>query len=206
MARVSDVPVLSVAIRRRGLRQPRRVTDRAERNWGRVNMVADGLQPLQNGLPLFPIQLPQEWPQSLDERIFEQRFAVRFGDEEAVQSHIQSLRNLFERAETGRHLPALDTRQVRAAYLRARLQLALRHPSRLPQLANALADILDRFLIRELAGQSFRRGLLLRRRLRDEILHPLGQRTHAATAVACAGAILDQAASLAADDLPVHLQ
>src|SRR6201987_3712719 len=103
MARMSDLPVLPLPIRRRWLRQPSRVADRAESDWDRVNMVADGLQPLQNGLPLFPIQLPQEWPQSLDERIFEQRFAVRFGDEEAVQSHIQSLRNLFARTETGRH-------------------------------------------------------------------------------------------------------
>ena len=46
MARVSDVPVLPVAIRRRGLREPCRVTDRVEIDRNRVHMVADGLQPL----------------------------------------------------------------------------------------------------------------------------------------------------------------
>ena len=55
MAGMSDVPVLPVAIRRRGLREPCRVTDRAESDRSRVHMVADGLQPLQDGLPLFPI-------------------------------------------------------------------------------------------------------------------------------------------------------
>ena len=64
----ADVAV-AVAIRRRGLRQPRRITDRAEIDGRRVNVVADGLQPLQDGLPLFPVQLPQERTQSLDEEI-----------------------------------------------------------------------------------------------------------------------------------------
>ena len=48
---------VTVAIRRRGLRQPRRITDRAEIARRCMNVVADGLQPLQYGLPLFPIQL-----------------------------------------------------------------------------------------------------------------------------------------------------
>jgi len=77
-----------VAIRRRGLRQPRRITDRAEIDRRCMNVVADRLQPLQNGLPLFPIQLPQERPQSLDERILEQRFPVRLRNEEAVQPDV----------------------------------------------------------------------------------------------------------------------
>src|SRR5205085_2433276 len=70
-----------VAIRRRALWKPRRVTDRAEVRRRRVHVIADRLQPLQDRLPLFPIQLPQERPQSLDERVLQQRFAVRFRDE-----------------------------------------------------------------------------------------------------------------------------
>ena len=61
------------AIRRRGLRQPGRITDRAEIDRRCMDVVADRLEPLQNGLPLFPIQLAEERPQSLDERILEQR-------------------------------------------------------------------------------------------------------------------------------------
>ena len=75
---------IAVAIPRRGLRQPRRITDRAEIRRQRSNVVADRLQPLQDRLPLFPIQLAQERPQSLDERIFQQRFAVRLRDEKTV--------------------------------------------------------------------------------------------------------------------------
>src|SRR5271170_3928358 len=82
MAWLADV---AVAIPRRGLRQPRGITDRAESSRDRTDVVADGLQPLQNGLPLFPIQLPQERPQSLNEGILEQRLAVGFRNEEAVQ-------------------------------------------------------------------------------------------------------------------------
>ena len=55
---------VTVAIRRSGLRQPRRITDRAESCWYCAHVVADGLQPLQDGLPLFPVQLPQKRPQS----------------------------------------------------------------------------------------------------------------------------------------------
>src|SRR5215469_1937756 len=173
MARMSDVPVLPVAIRRRGLREPCRVTDRAEIDRSRVHMVADGLQPLQDGLPLFPIELPQERPQPLNEGILEQRLAVRLRNEEAVQPYVQCFGNLLERAETRRHLSALDAREVRSAHLRARLQLALCHAPRLSQLANPLADVFDRLLIRELARHRFRRHLLLWRRLRDQILHSL---------------------------------
>ena len=52
----ADVTV-AVAIRRRGLRQPRRITDRAEIARPCMNVVADGLQPRSYRLPLFPIQL-----------------------------------------------------------------------------------------------------------------------------------------------------
>ena len=46
--RMADADVtVAVAIRRRGLRQPRRITDRAEIARRSMNMVADGLQPLQ---------------------------------------------------------------------------------------------------------------------------------------------------------------
>ena len=108
MAGVSDMPVLPVAIRRRGLRQPGRVTDRAECNRRSVHVIADRLQALQDGLPLFPIQLAQERPQSLDEGIFQQRFAVRFRNEEPVQPDVQRFGDFFQCAEARGHLPALN--------------------------------------------------------------------------------------------------
>ena len=79
---------IAVAIARRGLRQPRRITDRAEIIRHRSNMIADGLQPFQDGLPLLPIQLPQEWTQSLDEWVLQKRLAIRFRDEETIQPNI----------------------------------------------------------------------------------------------------------------------
>ncbi len=97
----ADVTV-AVAIRRRGLRQPRRITDRAESSRHCMDVVADGLQPLQYGLPLFPIELPQERPQALDEGIFQQRFAVGFRDEEPVQADVERLGDLLQCAEAGR--------------------------------------------------------------------------------------------------------
>src|ERR1700675_5105461 len=89
-ADVTVTVTVPVAIRRRLLlRQPRRITDRAEggRNCG--NVIADGLQPLQNGLPFLPIQLAQERAQSLDEGIFEERFAIGLRNEEPVQANVE---------------------------------------------------------------------------------------------------------------------
>src|SRR6267154_2890634 len=95
---------VAVAIPRRGLRKPRRITDRAEIRWQRSNVIAYRLQPLQYRLPLFPIQLPQERPQSLDERILQQRFAVGFRNKEPVQADVERLGDLLQRAEARRHL------------------------------------------------------------------------------------------------------
>src|SRR5258708_36440717 len=67
---------IAVAIPRRGLRKPRRITDRAEIRRQRSNVIANRLQPLQYVLPLVPIQLHQGQPQAVDERILEQRVAV----------------------------------------------------------------------------------------------------------------------------------
>src|SRR5580658_3206702 len=78
---VRDVSIAVTASRRR-LGQASGITDRAEiccRHC--ADMIADRLQPLQDRLPLFPVELPQEWAQPLDEWIFEQRFAVRFRNE-----------------------------------------------------------------------------------------------------------------------------
>src|SRR5262245_11009239 len=86
----SYVPV-AVATRRRGLRQPRRITDRAEIDRRCMNVIADRLEPLEDGLPLLPVQLAKERAQTLDERIFEQSLAVRFGNEETVQPDAQGL-------------------------------------------------------------------------------------------------------------------
>src|SRR5260370_41066898 len=97
----ADVAVGS-AIRRRELRQPRRITDRAKSDRRCLNMIADGLQPLQDGLPLFPIQLPQEREQSLDKGILPKRFAVGFPDEETVQPSVERLGDLLQRAEARR--------------------------------------------------------------------------------------------------------
>src|SRR5271168_2381384 len=74
----------------------------------RAHMLADGLQPLQNALPLCPIELTQVRTKPLNERVFEHRLAVCFRHEETVQSHTQRLGNLLQRSETRRHLSALD--------------------------------------------------------------------------------------------------
>src|ERR1700730_6090910 len=105
---------IAIAIRRRLLlRQPRRITDRAERSRNRSNVIADGLEPLQNGLPLLPIQLTQKRPQSLDEWIFQQRFAVGFRNKKTVQADVERFGNLLQSAEAGSHLAALNARQIR---------------------------------------------------------------------------------------------
>src|SRR5262249_46059935 len=116
---------VAVAISPRGLRQPRRVTDRAGVSGDCANGVAEWLQPLQNGLPLFPIELSQKRPQSLDEGILEQCFAVGFRNKETVQTYVQRLGDFLQRSEAGRHLPTLNARKIRAGHLGARLQLTL---------------------------------------------------------------------------------
>src|SRR5438874_371337 len=194
------------AIRRRGLRKPRRITDRAEIHGGRVNVIADRLQPLQDRLPLFPIQLPQERPQSLDERILQQCFAIRFRDEEPVQPDVQRFRDLLQRAEAGRHLPAFDPREIRARDFRARLQLALGHRARFAQLADSLPDVLHRLLVDELLRNGLICRFLLRRRRRNHEFQALRQRAHAPPAVSCARPVLYQSTRLAADHFPVHLE
>src|SRR5713226_5816469 len=199
----TDVPV-AIAIRRRVLRQSRRITDRAESDRRCMNVIADGLQPLQYGLPLFPIQLPQERPQSLDERIFQQRFAVGFRDEEAVQADAQRLGDLLQRAKARRHLPAFDTRQIRARDFRARLQLALGHRARFAQLANALADILDRLLVDELFCCGFSDCFLRRCRWRNQELQTLRQGAHATAAIPSARPVLNETTRLTANDFPIH--
>src|ERR1700693_6118806 len=99
-ALIAVAVAVSVAIRRRLLlRQPRRVADRAERSRNRSNVIADGLQPLENGLPLLPIQLAQKRTQSLDERIFQERFAVGFRNKETVQADIERFGNFFQSAK-----------------------------------------------------------------------------------------------------------
>src|SRR6202043_1522108 len=111
---------IPVAIRRRLLlRQPRRITDRAERGRNRSNVIADGLQPLQNGLPLLPIQLAQERTQSLDERIFEERFAIGLRNEEPVQANVERFGDFFQSAEARSHLTTLNARQVGTRHLGA---------------------------------------------------------------------------------------
>ena len=61
MTGLRDVAV-AIAVPRRSLRQPRGITDRAESSRDRTDVIADRLQPFQNRLPLFPIQLSQERP------------------------------------------------------------------------------------------------------------------------------------------------
>ncbi len=144
-----------IAIRRRGLRQPRRITDRAEIDGRHVNVIANRLEPLEDGLPLLPIQLAQKRAQSLDEGILEQSFAVGFRDEETVQADVEGLGYFLQCPEARSHLAAFDAREVGARDLRARLQLALGHAARFTQLANALADVLDRLLVDEFFRRRF---------------------------------------------------
>src|SRR5947209_20512168 len=124
-------------------------------------------------LPLLPIQLPQERPQSLDERILEQRFAIRFRNEETVQPHVQRFRDFLESAEAGRHLPAFDPRQIGARDLRPRLQLALGHRARFAQLANPLPDVLHGLLVDKLLRSGLSRSLLSRLGRRNQELQAL---------------------------------
>ena len=74
----------------------------------RADVLADRLQPLQNALPLSPVKLPQERTKPLNERVLENRFAVCLRHEEAIQANTQCFGNLFQSAEAGSHLPALD--------------------------------------------------------------------------------------------------
>src|ERR1700704_3313928 len=110
-------------------------------------MVADRGQALQNRLPLFPVKLPEERPQPLDEWIFQESLPVRFGNEEAVQADAKRFGNLFKRSEAGRHLSAFDPRQIRPGNARARLELALRHPARFAQLPDTLPYVLHRLAV-----------------------------------------------------------
>jgi len=56
-----------------------------------MNVVADSLQPLQNGLPTVQSSLPQERPQSWMNGVFQERFAVGLRDEEPVQADVERL-------------------------------------------------------------------------------------------------------------------
>src|SRR5579864_620566 len=71
-------------------------------------VLANRLQPLQDALPLRPIELTQERPKALNERILQDCFTIRLGDEEAVQAYTQSFGDLFQSAKAGRHLAAFD--------------------------------------------------------------------------------------------------
>src|ERR1019366_7865696 len=87
----------------------------------RADVVADRGQTLQNGLPLFPIKLTQERPQTLNESVFKKRFAVGFRNEEAIQADSQRFGNFFERSEAGRLLSALNRGKIGARDARAGL-------------------------------------------------------------------------------------
>src|SRR5713101_8964302 len=197
----TDVPI---AIRRRVLRQSRRITDRAESDRRCMNVIADRLQPLQYRLPLFPIQLPQDRPQSLAYGIFQQRFAIGLRDEKPVQADAQRFGDLLQCAETRRHLPAFDAGEVGARDLRARLQLALGHAARFSQLANTLADILDRLLVDEFFFRRFSRCFLRRSRWRNQELQTLRQGAHATAAIPGARPVLNETTSLTANNFPIH--
>ena len=78
-----------------------------------AHVIADRLQPFENALPLRPIELPQERPETLNKWVFEYGLTVRFRNKETVQTDSQSFSNLFERAEAGCHLPAFDSGKIR---------------------------------------------------------------------------------------------
>src|SRR5258708_6493897 len=147
----------------------------------------------------------QERPQALDEGIFQQRYAVGFRDEDPVQADVERLGDLLQCAEAGRHLAALDAGEVGARDFGARLQLALGHAARFAQLANALADILDRLLVDELFRGWFSGCFLRRCRWRNQELQTLGQGAHATAAISRARPGLGQTTSLTANDFPIQL-
>ena len=78
----------------------------------RAHVVADRLQALEDPLPLRPIELAQEGPETLDKWILENRFAIRLGHEKAIQSNAKGFSNLLESAEAGRHLTAFNPGQI----------------------------------------------------------------------------------------------
>jgi hypothetical protein len=84
--------------------------------------------------------LPQERAQSLDERIF-QTLPRRIRNEEPVQPTF-SASEIFSACQLGVIWP-LSMREIGRETFQARL-LALGHAARFAQLADALADILDR--------------------------------------------------------------
>src|SRR6266436_6094919 len=180
---------------------------RAHRSVAAGDVVADRGQTLQNRLPLFPVQLPQERPQPLDEWILQQCLAVRFGHEEAVQADAKRFGNFFQRSEAGRHLAAFDPRQIRPGNPRARLELALRHPARFAQLPDTLPYILHRLAVRPLLEElPVVARKLLRLRWRNQKLHLRRQQAQAPAAIPRAGAILHEPAGLTTNYFAVEVQ
>src|SRR6202034_1959064 len=113
MKRRSDMPALRRAASHTGRHSLGGLRRHGAHHMIGADVLADRLQPLQNALPLRPIQLPQERTKTLNERILEYRFAVCLRHEEAIQSDSKCFSNLFERAEAGGHLSAFDTGQIR---------------------------------------------------------------------------------------------
>src|ERR1700722_14435770 len=90
----------------------RRRRNGAQRAVGGIDVLADGLQTLENGLPLRPIELTQGGPKTLDEWILKDWFSIRFRNEEAIQTYAQRFSNFLERAEARRHLTTLDPGKI----------------------------------------------------------------------------------------------
>jgi hypothetical protein len=82
--------------------------------------------------------------------------------------------------------------------------LALGHAARFAQLANALADILDRLLVDELFGGWFSGCFLWRCRWRNQEFQTLGQGAHATAAISRARPVLDETTCLTANDFPIQ--
>lgn len=158
----------------------------------RADVVADSLKPLQNGLPLRPIQLAQERPEALNERVLENRLSVRFRNEEPIQAHAQSFGDLLKRAEAGCHLAALYTREIRARNTRTGLELALRHAAGFPQLTDPLPDVLDRFAIRPVFEElAIVTRQILRRRRRNYKRHLRRQESQTTATITRTRAVLN---------------
>jgi hypothetical protein len=169
-------------------------------------VVADGGQTLQYGLPLFPVQLTEERPQTLNEGVLEQRLAIGFGDEEAIQTDTERLGDFFERSEARRHLSAFDARQIGAGDARASLKLTLRHAARFAKLANALTDVFNGLAVRPLLEKlSVVARQLLRYRRRDKELHLGRQHVQTTPADIILSAVLNQPASLATNNITIEL-
>jgi len=84
------------------------------------------------------------------------------------------------------------------------LQLALGHAARFAQLANTLADILDRLLVDKLFGRLVQRLLPPEVPVEESGTPSAEVRRARTAAISSARPVLDETTCLTADDFPIH--